>query len=122
MHIFYLQQVSLDKLKVVAISTPRLPFGPKLGTEINWKEVANISNNGFQIVIQPIDALTNNIYSAYNYPDSYFYGRKREIHIAPGYRVKRDVIPHQILPEPVQKTDKEPDVVEPVRRPWWKYW
>jgi hypothetical protein len=128
MHIFYLQALQPEIIdngyaamsdsfnyRVVAISTPRLPEYPlKLGACLSGSQVMSLVHNGFQVVLQP---------HYYNESD-YFAGRKREIHIAPGYRVKRDTIPHQILPQPqpVRKVDKEPDVVEtPARRPWWHF-
>ena len=117
MHIFYLQlvksKVFYPAFKVVAISTPRLPECLQLGDVFGPVQAMNLVVNDFQVVLQP---------SEYN-ESYYFAGRKREIHIAPGYRVKRDTIPHQILtqPEPVQKTDKQPDKVETLRRPWWHF-
>ena len=117
MHIFYLQQVQFEGspyYKVVAISTPRLPNDPRLGEILDSETIHTIVHNGFQVVIQPRE---------WRAESDYFAGRKREIHIAPGYRVKRDTIPHQILtqPEPVQKTDKQPDKVETLRRPWYHF-
>ena len=112
MHIFYLQHVG-NCFKVVAISTPRLPGTIELGQILTLDEVGRIAANGFQVVLQP---LRPNV-------SEYFAGHKREIYIAPGYRVKRDTIPHQILPqpEPVQKTDKQSDKVETLRRPWYHF-
>ena len=94
MHIFYLQlvksKVFYPAFKVVAISTPRLPECPQLGDVFGSVKAMNLVVNGFQVVVQP---------SHYIEAD-YFAGHKREIHIAPGYRVKRDTIPHQILTQP----------------------
>jgi hypothetical protein len=117
MHIFYLQlvksKVFYPTFKVVAISTPRLPECPQLGDVFGPVQAMSLVVNGFQVVLQPRE---------FNESD-YFDGCKRKIHIASGYHVKRDTIPHQILPqpEPVQKTDKQPDKVETLRRPWWHF-
>ena len=128
MHIFYLQALEPELLeisrefyhgfRVVAISTPSLPKTPKLGEIICSEDVINIVANGFQVVLQPkVGAIER------HKATGFFRDGPREIHIAPGYRVKRDTIPHQILtqPEPVQKTDKQPDKVETLRRPWWHF-
>ena len=112
MHIFYLQHVG-NCFKVVAISTPRLPGTIELGQILTLDEVGRIAANGFQVVLQP---LRPNV-------SEYFAGRKREIYIAPGYRVKRDTVPHQILPEDTgqQSNLLDKPVKVPARRPWWHF-
>jgi hypothetical protein len=117
MHIFYLQlvksKVFYPAFKVVAISTPRLPECPQLGDVFGPVQAMSLVVNGFQVVLQPRE---------FNESD-YFDGCKRKIHIASGYRVKRDTIPHQILPEDTgqQSNLLDKPVKVPVRRPWYHF-